>query len=111
MAGPTEHRFSTKDSVAGDYTTRHPEPKDVFLLIEVADTSREYDREEKLPAYARAGIPEVWLVDLLARTIEIFRKPQSVGYGNTMSLRAGEQARPDAFPDVAVDVSQLMNQG
>src|SRR5439155_13081776 len=46
----------------GDYTDRHPLPTDVFLLIEVADTSLHYDREEKVPAYGRAGILEVWIV-------------------------------------------------
>ncbi len=42
-----------------DYTSRHPQPDDVFLLIEVSDTTLDYDREEKLPAYGRAGIAEV----------------------------------------------------
>ncbi len=92
----------------GDYTDRHPAPTDVFLLIEVADTSLHYDREEKLPAYGRAGISEVWIVNALERNIEVYREPHLTGYGSVTVLRAGEQACPLAFPDVAVDVADLM---
>ncbi len=91
-----------------DYTSRHPRPDDVFLLIEVADTTLEYDREEKLPAYGRAGIGEVWIVNLVEQTVEIHREPHFTGYGEKKVLRAGDQARPHAFPDVAVDVAELL---
>ncbi|MFN0092547.1 MAG: Uma2 family endonuclease [Acidimicrobiales bacterium] len=60
---------------AGDYTADHPGPADVALVIEVADTSWRYDRDRKLPLYAHAAIPEVWLVDLNRRRIEIHRRP------------------------------------
>ena len=93
---------------ADDYTSRHPQPKDVFLLIEVADSTLEYDREEKLPAYGRAGIAEVWIVNLQAAAIEVYREPHFTGYGNKTVLRAGDQARPLAFPDTAVDVAELL---
>jgi len=53
----------------------HPGPADVVLIVEVADTSPAYDRERKLPAYAAAEIPEVWLVDLTADRIEMYREP------------------------------------
>ena len=93
---------------ADDYTTRHPGPADVFLLIEVADSSLELDREEKLPAYGRAGISEVWILNLPARTIEVYREPHFTGYGANRTLHAGDQASPLAFPDVAVDVAELL---
>ena len=93
---------------ADDYTTRHPGPADVFLLIEVADSSLELDREEKLPAYGRAGISEVWILNLPARTIEVYREPHFMGYGANRTLHAGDQASPLAFPDVAVDVAELL---
>lgn len=91
-----------------DYTNRHPQPDDVFLLIEVSDSTIDYDREEKLPAYGRAGIQEVWLVNLNDETIEIYREPHFTGYGNKTVLRAGDDARPLAFPDVAVNVAELL---
>ena len=93
---------------ADDYTGRHPHPEDVFLLVEIADASLEYDREEKLPAYGRAGIPEVWIVNLRDRVIEVCREPHFTGYGSKTVLRAGDQAKPQAFPDVAVDVAALL---
>ena len=66
---------------ADDYTRRHPQPDDVFLLIEVSDSTLEYDRDEKLPAYGRAGVAEVWIVNLQEATIEIYREPHFTGYG------------------------------
>ncbi len=91
-----------------DYIHRHPHPEDVFLLIEVADTTLELDREEKLPAYGRAGIPEVWIVNLLEHTIEVYRTPHSAGYASRQVWRAGDQGSPAAFPDARVDVGELL---
>jgi len=90
------------------YSRNHPGPKDVFLLIEVADASLEYDREEKLPAYGRAGIAEVWIVNLNDLTVEIYREPNFTGFGSKTIAHAGDQVSPQAFPDVAVDVAELL---
>ena len=64
--------------------------------------------EEKLPAYGRAGIAEVWIVNLNDATIEIYREPNFTGYGSKTILRAGDQARALAFPDAVVDVAELL---
>ena len=93
---------------ADDYTTHHPGPADVFLLIEVADSSLALDREEKLPAYGHAGISEVWILNLLAKTIEVYREPHFTGYGMSKTLHAGDKASPLAFPDVVVEVAELL---
>ncbi len=93
-----------------DYTSRHPLPEDVILLIEVSDTTLDYDRREKLPAYGRAGIPEVWILNLSDRTIEVYREPLFTGYGSVQTLRAGDTAVPLAFADAAVEVSALLGQ-
>ena len=94
---------------AGDfYRKRHPQPADVFLLVEISDTSLAVDREDKLPAYGRAGIPEVWIVNLADLTVEVYREPHFTGYGSKAVLRAGDQAKPQAFPDIAVDVAELL---
>jgi Uma2 family endonuclease len=93
-----------------DYTSRHPGPEEVFLLIEVADSTLTYDRAEKLPAYGRAGIPEVWIVNLPERSVEIYREPHYLGYSSKMVVREGEQACLRAFPDVAIDVKALLKQ-
>lgn len=90
------------------YTTRHPGPEDVLLLVEVADASLDYDREDKLPAYGRAGIGEVWIVNLNDETIEVYREPHFTGYASKTILRAGDQAVPQVFPDVTVNVAELL---
>jgi len=90
------------------YRKRHPQPADVFLLVEISDTSLTTDREEKLPAYGRAGIAEVWIVNLADLTVEVYRDPHFTGYGSKTILRAGDQAKPQAFPDIAVDVAELL---
>jgi Uma2 family endonuclease len=90
------------------YRKRHPLPEDVFLLVEISDSSLARDQEEKLPAYARAGIAEVWIVDLNEQTIEVYRQPNCTGYGAKTILREGDQASPQAFPDAKVDVAELL---
>ncbi len=91
-----------------DYTNRHPQPEDVFLLIEVSDSTLDYDRDEKLPAYGRAGVTEVWIVNLNDASIEVHREPHFTGYGSKTILRAGDRATPLAFPDAVVDVAELL---
>jgi Uma2 family endonuclease len=90
------------------YGSRHPRPNDVLLLIEVADTSLDVDREKKLPAHARARISEVWIVNVPDKTIEVYREPKLGGYQSVTVIRAGEKASSQAFPDVAVGVAELL---
>ena len=90
------------------YRQRHPRPDEVFLLVEVSDTSLEFDQNEKLPAYGRAGVPEVWIVNLNDLVLEIFREPHFTGYASKTVLRAGDQVSPQAFPDAVVDVGELL---
>lgn len=91
------------------YQTAHPEPADVYLLVEVADSLVRFDREEKLPAYARAGIAEFWIVNLVNRIVESYREPSSIGvYGVTSQTAAGENIAPHAFPDVLISVAELL---
>ena len=96
---------------ADDYTTALPAPDDVFLLIEVSDSTVASDREKKLPLYGRAGIREVWIVNLPDQSIEVCRDPHYQGYASTEVLRPGAQARPLAFPDVALEVADLVRRG
>ncbi len=90
------------------YRRRHPQPEDVFLLVEVSDATLATDQEDKLPAYGRAGIAEVWIVNLNELTVEVYRDPNFAGYAAKTILRAGDQASPQAFPDTAVDVAELL---
>lgn len=90
------------------YRKRHPRPEDVYLLIEVSDTTLEADRAEKLPAYGRAGIPEVWIVNLNEQVIEVYREPHFAGYGSKTVVDTDGQVAPIAFPDANVDVTKLL---
>src|SRR5687768_12375481 len=93
---------------ADDYTTRHPTVQDVFLLIEVAESSLAYDRNRKIPAYGRAGIAEVWIVNLLEQTVEVFREPHYTGYASVQKFGVGETVHVQSFPDVGIEVGALL---
>ena len=70
------------------YADAHPTASDVLLAIEVADTSADYDREVKLPLYAQAGLPEVWLIDLQKGHIEVYARPQGSAYQQRVEVTA-----------------------
>lgn len=73
------------------YAAGHPEPGDVLLIVEVADTSIGYDQQVKLPLYARAGIPELWIVDLGRDAVDVYRGPSRDGYVERRTFQAGEE--------------------
>ena len=90
------------------YASAHPGPQDVLLLVEVSDTSTEYDREVKLPLYARHGIAEVWLVGLESEVVEVFRGPTAQGYQETSQLGRGQGLSPEAFPQAQLAVDEVL---
>ncbi len=90
------------------YADAHPGPSDVLLLIEVADSSLEYDREVKTPLYARAGIAEVWLVDLVGENLRVYRSPSPEGYREVRTARRGERLAPEALPELALSVNAIL---
>jgi Uma2 family endonuclease len=88
------------------YKTAHPRPQDVLLVIEVSDTTVHYDREIKVPLYARHGIPEVWLLDLQERVLEIYRNPEQGKYQHIEHLRSGRVA-PLHLPEAVIQLADL----
>jgi len=88
---------------------RHPRPEEIFLLIEVADTSLNYDLGAKLDAYARAGIPEVWVIDLIRRRVLLHRKPDRDEYQTKLEATAGEAVTVEALPDVTLPVNSFLS--
>jgi Uma2 family endonuclease len=88
--------------------TQHPGPADVLLLIEVADTSYRFDRYVKLPLYSRAGVPEVWIVDLTHEVVEVFLQPSASGYASAQRFERDATVAPLAFPDVALAVADIL---
>jgi Uma2 family endonuclease len=92
------------------YSSDHPRPEDLLLVVEVSDTSLRYDREIKVPLYAEAGVVEVWLVNLVDNVLEVYRDPGPKGYRSLQRLSAGDQVSPLAFPDLMLSVDELLPQ-
>jgi len=90
------------------YAAAHPLADDVLLLIEVADTSLLLDRRVKIPLDARAGIREVWLVDLTTDRVEVYHAGQGSRYGDATVAERGQRLTPLAFSDVTVAVEDLI---
>lgn len=90
------------------YAAAHPGPQDVLLLIEVADTSANYDLSVKVPLYARYRIPEVWLVDLPGGYVEVFLEPGPEGYGEVRKYYPGERLQPKLLSGVTIDVAEIL---
>lgn len=93
-----------------DYLHRFPGPEDVLLAIEVADSSLQHDRDRKLPAYAAAGIPECWVVNLQELQVEVFRDPSEGGYRSRQVYRSGDTLSLAAVPDIRLEVSSLLGE-
>jgi Uma2 family endonuclease len=90
------------------YRRAHPAPVDVLLLVEVSDSTLRYDRDVKVPLYARHGIPELWIVDLQDPQLLFHRSPQGGRY-----LEQGAMGNPGvtpigALPGAAVDLSEVL---
>ena len=90
-----------------DYQDRHPEPADIFFLIEVADSSLRFDREGKVPLYAACDIPETWVVDVNDRIITVYNRPEGGQYQQTTAYQSGDTIRLSMFPDVEIALSEL----
>jgi Uma2 family endonuclease len=90
------------------YSRSHPDPQDVLLVIEVSDASTVYDRDTKVPLYARAGIPETWRVDLQADLVEVYRDPSPEGYGEVHSVRRGERLTPSLLHDLEFAAEEIL---
>jgi Uma2 family endonuclease len=85
-----------------------PRPGDLLLAIEVADTSVEDDRAVKVPLYARAGIPETWLLNVRDGALEVYWEPGPAGYARTATFGPEQQVAAAAFPDLVLRVADLL---
>jgi Uma2 family endonuclease len=85
-----------------------PAPADMLFLVEVSDSSDEYDRTEKVPLYARAGIEETWLINLNRGVIEVYRRPGANGYDEFRAWPSNERLSPLFLPDFQFFPSEIM---
>ncbi len=90
-----------------NYRASHPVAAAVFLLVEVSETSLAYDRTTKLPLYARFGVPEVWIVDLVGAAVEIYREPKEGAYALHERLANGSLS-PTLVSGVTIDIAGLL---
>jgi Uma2 family endonuclease len=90
------------------YAAGHPVPEDVLLLIEVSETSLEYDREVKLPLYARSGVPEVWVVNLSGEEILRYSLPEGEAYAEVGRVGRGGSLASRTVPDLTLKAEDIL---
>ena len=90
------------------YEAAHPSPGDVLVIIEVADSSAAYDRDVKLPLYARHGIPGVWLVDLATQKLTVYGAPADGTYTTVTTAEDLTRMPIPGLPDTNVDLGPLL---
>lgn len=90
------------------YEQAHPGPGDILLLVEVADSTLAHDRDRKLPLYARFGVPEVWLVDVAGKHLDVFRDPQEGAYTTRFRVHDLAHVGITALPKLELDLRSLV---
>lgn len=94
-----------------DYEDHHPTPREIFWLIEVADSTLRRDRALKVPLYGQSGIAEYWILDVQERCLYVFRQPTTEGYRTEQKLYEGDNVAPLAFSDCEMAVRELVRSG
>ena len=93
---------------ADHYEVGLPTPADVLLLVEVADTSLQYDQKDKLPIYARNGIHEVWVANLIEERVEVYTQPTSETYQEARIMKRGETFTTPALPGLTLTAEMIL---
>ncbi|MCW6050415.1 Uma2 family endonuclease [Microcoleus sp. A2-C5] len=91
-----------------DYATHHPTPSEVYLIIEVADSSLAYDREIKAKIYARSGIADYWVLNVNDRQLHIFREPAEDGYQSEVIIGEIASISPLQFPAFNIAIQEML---
>lgn len=89
---------------------RHPRPEEILLLIEVSDSTVKYDRDVKLPLYAEAEIPEIWIVNLPSEIIEVHTKPKSGLYQLTEIYKSGDLVKSEAVANLQIEAKKILGE-
>lgn len=92
---------------ADDYITSHPGPEDVLLLVEVSDSTLDFDQGRKLELYARFAIREYWVIDVSDRCIRAYSDPANGEFRGAVDYRLQDTIAPRAFPQVRTAVQEL----
>lgn len=94
-----------------DYADHHPTPTEVYLIIEVAESSLKLDCRIKAQAYSQAGITDYWVLDVVGRQLHVFREPTQDGYQNKAILAEDTTISPLDFPDLSITVWEMLPPG
>jgi Uma2 family endonuclease len=92
------------------YASRHAGPGDIFLVIEIADSSIRYDQDVKAPLYAGVGIPEYWLIDLTADVVWRYSSPDQDTYRRVEQYHRGQSMAPMLLSTCVVDVDVFLTE-
>jgi Uma2 family endonuclease len=90
------------------YVSAHPQPEDIYLIIEVSDSTLDYDRNTKIPLYAEANIKEVWLVNLQEECLEVYRYPVNFIYQSIQKYERGESVVIESFSEIELTLSEIL---
>jgi len=90
------------------YAARLPEPGDMLLIVEIADSSLEYDRKIKTALYAERGLPEYWISDIRNDRLLVFSEPDGKSYRARRELRRGDRIAPRLLPECELAVDALL---
>jgi Uma2 family endonuclease len=90
------------------YSSRHPVADDVLLLIEVADSSLNFDQNQKLRLYAMHNIPEYWLLNLIDNCLEVYRKPKGEVYAEKTTLYNGDNVTLSQLPEINIQITDIL---
>ena len=91
-----------------DYAAHHPTASDVYLIIEVADTTLKTDLQIKAKDYAHSGIVDYWVLNITSRQLHVFREPTQQGYQSEVILSEDESISPLQFPDCVVAICEIL---
>ena len=94
-------------SASRDYSKQRPTSDDVFLLIEISETSLRYDRGEKAELYAQEGIADYWVVDVIHQKVEVFRDPADGNYQSLQTFGIGDTISPLEFPEITLNIADI----
>jgi Uma2 family endonuclease len=90
------------------YAGKRISPEDTFLVIEISDTTVRYDRNRKMPLYAKSGVPELWIENLQEDVILVYRNPGPETFSTSLVFHRGESVSLTAFPEIVFTVDELL---
>lgn len=110
-----EPDFTIVQNRSEDYLSAHPTPADILLLIEISDSSLDYDQNVKVPLYAEAGICDYWIFNLVDNWLEVYSEPSQLsrgkfGYLNKRIVLPNQAIALPPFPDLSLDLPKVFPQ-